>query len=294
MEVTSTEQNRWTILSLMRWSTGHLEGKEFESPRLTTELLLTHVLQCRRIDLYTSFDRPLSMDELARFKELFKRRLAHEPLQYILGETEFMGLKIRVDRRVLIPRPETEVLVEESIKLSKEVPFRRILDIGIGSGNIAISLAKNIPMCEVDGIDISQDALDVAGDNIRLHGLEANVKLFQMDIREKDFVAPGQSYDLIVSNPPYIAQSDYESLEPEIRDHEPRIATTDGGNGQSFYQTLATVGKSYLIPVGWMCVEFGYGQHEIVASLFQDAGYSEIEIVADYGKIPRILKARWS
>lgn len=292
MEVSTSEQKLWTVLSVLTWSADHLGGKGFDSPRLTIELLLAHVLQCNRIDLYMNFDRPLSEEELSRFREMLKRRLAHEPLQYILGETEFMGLKFKVDRRVLIPRPETEVLVEEAVKLSKTVPLRRILDVGVGSGNIAVSLVKHVEMCEVDAIDISQDAIDVARENVRLHRVETNVNLIQLDILQQNVVLRKTHYDLIVSNPPYISRSDFGSLQAEIRNYEPRVATTDGGNGLTFYEALAGAGARHLRPGGWMLLEFGYGQHDFVYSLFKDAGYEDVEIIGDYGKIPRIIKVR--
>src|SRR2546422_4178326 len=169
MNTASVDHDTWTILSLIEWSASHFSSKLVDSPRLTAELLLSHVLGCGRIELYTNFDRVLSPDELARYKAVLKRRLAHEPVQYIIGSTEFMGLKLEVDRRTLIPRPETELLVEHVVESALGRGSRpvRILEIGAGSGNIAVSLAKLIPSSEVIALDISTDALEVARGNAR-------------------------------------------------------------------------------------------------------------------------------
>ena len=294
METSTVEQKLWTTLSLLNWSVEYLTLNGFDSPRLATELLLAHVLRCSRVDLYTNFDRPLSKAELVQFKALFKRRLAHEPLQYILGETEFMGLKFIVDKRVLIPRPETEVLVEQIINLSKQVQSYQILDIGTGSGNIAISLAKYIGMCEVDAIDVSDDALAVAEQNLKLHHLERKIRLLQGDVLQENITFRHQQYDVIVSNPPYISQDEFASLQPEVKEYEPTVATTDGRDGLTFYRAITKIGKTRLVPGGWVFVEFAYNQSDAVSALFDKAGYSDVEVIPDYSRILRILKARWS
>ena len=293
MEASITEQKLWTSLSLINWSTDYLASKEIDSPRLTCELLLARVLRCSRIDLYTKFDRPLLKEELSQFKLLFKRRMSREPLQYILAETEFMGLKFNVDRRVLIPRPETEVLVEQVIALAKRTPLPYILDIGTGSGNIAISLAKCLSECEIDAIDVSSDALEVARNNLELHRCGGRVNLFQCDVLQEHIQLPRERYDLIVSNPPYISQKEFQSLQVEVRDFEPVIATTDGGNGLKYYHAIANIGKRYLVQGGWIVIEHAYDQSEAVKSIFHDMGYSDIEIAYDYNRTPRVVKARW-
>ncbi len=294
MEAVTTQQRLWTTLSLLNWSTEHLASKGFESPRLTTELLLTNVLKCSRIDLYTNYDRPLMSDELAQFKALFKRRLAHEPVQYILRETEFMGMRFIVDTRVLIPRPETEVLVEQVVKLSKQFSSLKILDVGTGSGNIAISLAKYTDHCDVDAIDVSQEALEVAQHNVVFHCCESKVKLYVRDILSTNVLLPSSQYNIIVANPPYISQTEYALLQPEVSDFEPKIATTDGHDGLTFYRALTKIGKEYLTPKGWIVVEFAYNQHGAVGRLFNKAGYKNINIIQDYSKIPRVLKAQYA
>ena len=293
MEASITEQKLWTSLSIINWSTDYLASKDIDSPRLTCELLLARVLRCSRIDLYTKFDRPLLQEELIQFKLLFKRRLLREPLQYILAETEFMGLKFNVDRRVLIPRPETEIVVEQVIALAKRTPLAYILDIGTGSGNIAISLATCLDKCEIDAVDVSSEALEVARHNLELHRCGRRVNLIQCDVLQEDLMLPRERYDLIVSNPPYISQAEFRSLQVEVRDFEPMIATTDGADGLKYYHAIADIGKRYLVQGGWIVVEHAYNQSDAVRSLFFDTGYSDIEITYDYTGTPRVVKARW-
>ena len=291
----TSENSAWTVLSLLQWSSGFLSDKGFDSPRLTAELLLSRVLGCRRIELYTNFDKPLSPDELAGFKSRFKRRLDHEPLQYILGDCEFMGMEFSVDPRVLIPRPETEVLVEFVVKMTKEFsrPPGKILDIGTGSGNIAISLAKFVPGASIDAIDASAGALEVARFNLQRHGLEAQVRLMECDFLNADAVLPGRDYHFIVSNPPYISEREFALLPPEISVFEPRMATTDGGDGLTFYRTIAEKAKELLSREGSVIVETAYDQAASVRKIFEDAGYQNLETVVDYSGIERVVKAQW-
>ena len=233
MNGTAVDTKEWTVLSLIGWSADYLSSREFDSPRLTAELLLCHVLDCRRIELYTNFDKVLSAAQLAQFRSHLKRRLAHEPVQYIVGSTEFMGLRFEIDPRTLIPRPETEVLVEQLIGHARSAGTGslRILDIGTGSGNIAVTLAKFLPDAEVVGIDVSQPALDAARRNLQLHGVEDRVRLELLDILGgHDRLEAGQ-FDYVVSNPPYIPFADVAALQAEVRAYEPRIAVQADGDG---------------------------------------------------------------
>jgi release factor glutamine methyltransferase len=293
METTATDKKKWTILSLLNWSGGYLEEKGFESPRLNVELLLCDVLSCDRMDLYTNFDKPLAADELSRFKSKFKRRLTYEPIQYILGECEFMGLQFFVDKRVLIPRPETEILVEQVIQLSQSISLKNILDIGAGSGNIPVSLAKHIEGVQVDSIDASSEALEVAQSNIERHNVEDRVRLILCDILDSGNMLQGKQYDVIVSNPPYISETEFELLQPEVKDYEPKIATTDQGDGLTFYKAIVNAGKSSLRRGGSILVEVAYNQSGDVLKMFQSAGYNEVGTVRDYSGIERVVKARW-
>ncbi len=206
-----------------------------------------------------------------------------------------MGMEFSVDRRVLIPRPETEVLVEYVVKMVKgsSRPPGKMLDIGTGSGNIAITLAKFLPETTIDAIDASAEALEVAQSNLRRHRLEAQVRLMQCDFLNADQTLPRHSYQSVVSNPPYISEREFELLAPEIRVFEPRMATTDGGDGLSFYRAIAEKGKELLAPEGSVVVEMAYDQSASVRKIFEEAGYREVETVADYSGIDRVVSARW-
>jgi release factor glutamine methyltransferase len=281
----------WTVLSLIEWGTQYLAGNGFDEARLHVELLLGRVLSLPRLSLYLQFDRVLAPAELSLFKELFKRRLAHEPLQYILGETEFMGLRIAVDPSVLIPRPETEILVEKAIECAKSRSDGSvdILDVGTGSGNIAVALSRFLPSSRILSVDASSEALAMAERNIRQHGCQ-NVQLRQLDILMED--PRNQLFDLIVSNPPYVSADEFGQLQVEVRDFEPRRATTDGGDGYVFHRRLAQMGMSHLRPGGWLLVEIGFGQSERVRDLFRSAGLAGVDIVPDFSQIARIAVAR--
>jgi release factor glutamine methyltransferase len=280
-----------TVLSLLGVAAEHLRSRGFEEARLHVELLLAHVLQLTRIGLYLHFDRPLSMEETARFDVLFRRRLTHEPLQYILGETEFMGLCFKVDNSVLVPRPETELLVERAMAFSSERGSRRmtVLDACTGSGNIAVALASRLPDAAVAAIDISSDALRLAGENAGRHA-PGRVELAVADLFSE--FLPGRTFDLLISNPPYVSLEEFALLEPEVRDFEPRIATTDGQDGLSFHRRLAELGAQRVHSGGALIVEVGFGQADAVAALFAAAGLINIVSTPDYAGIPRIVEAR--
>lgn len=280
---------------MLQWGASYLSEKGFDESRLTVELLLSHVLKLKRIQLYTNFDRPLDDGELASFKALFQRRLQHEPLQYILGTTEFMGLEFNVDRRVLIPRPETEAVVEEAIRFINENfggQAARLLDIGTGSGCIAISLAHAIRTANVLAIDLSKEILDIATANAGKNGVADEVEFAVRDLLNSEEGDFRNEFHLVVSNPPYISQSDFAQVQPEIRDYEPAIATTDGGDGLKFYRHIAHVAASWLVPGGAVIVEHGYNQADAVAEIFLKMGWPEIRSFKDYSGIPRGLVAR--
>jgi len=279
---------------MLQWGTSYLAEKGFDESRLTIELLLGHVLNLQRIQLYTNFDKPLTEGELASFKGLLQRRLQHEPLQYIVGSTEFMGRKFAVDRRVLIPRPETEVVVEQAVRFVKErFPGQaaRVLEIGTGSGCIAVSLAAMIENISVTAIDASPDAVDVAVRNAEENGVGKKTVFAVKDlfkIAEADF---SFRFHLIVSNPPYVSQGQFAELQPEIRDFEPPLALTDDGDGLSFYRRIAHSGKQMLEPGGGIIVEHAFDQSESAKTIFADEGYGEILPFDDYDGNPRGLIA---
>ncbi len=280
----------WTVLSLIEWSTSHLLERNFDEARLHAELLLAHVMHCSRLHLYTNFDRPLTANELAVFKELFKRRLTHEPLQYILGETEFMGLPFAVNKHVLIPRPETELLVERAIELLDSLPKEKVevLDLGTGSGNISISIATFAKSAALTSIDISRDALEVARLNA-VRNKTPDITLLHADMFS-DFL-PGTMFDGIVSNPPYIALEEFNHLQSEVRDFEPRIATTDESDGFTFIRRITELASQKLYPGGFLLLEIAYNQSDEAKRIADAAGLKEVEVFADYSGHPRLLSA---
>lgn len=285
---TPTPSRTWTVLSLIEWSQLYLQERGFDEARLHAELLLAHVLGWLRLDLYLQFDRPLTPAELAAYRALFKRRLTHEPLQYILGETAFMGLTMVVERGVLIPRPETELLVELALQIinKKEGGGAQVLDIGTGSGNIAVALGHHAPGAQIFGIDVSPEAIAVAARNVERHKL-SNVSVQVLDILSGLFA--GRDLDLIVSNPPYISREQFATLEPEVRDFEPRGALTDDGDGMTFYRRLAPITLELLRPGGEVLFEIGFGQDTDVARLLAGCGYSAVGVTKDYAGIPRVV-----
>lgn len=281
----------WTILELIQWGKAYFEEKGVDSPRLTMEMIVAHVLQKQRIQLYTQFDQPLNESELSTLRTMIKRRAAREPLQYILGEADFFGFTLAVSSAVLIPRPETELLVEyvlnrlrESTDLrSKSIEGVSILDIGTGSGCIVLALAKNIPSARLYGVDVSDDALSIAQSNAERLAV-ASVQFGKMNILES---LPKRRFSVIVSNPPYISAIDMEELEPEVSDHEPHLALRGGEDGMIFYQRFAEIFPIMLEENGWFAVEIGFGQAEQIKALFDNADFTTT-ILNDLADIPRI------
>ncbi|MEW6509472.1 MAG: peptide chain release factor N(5)-glutamine methyltransferase [Bacteroidota bacterium] len=291
---TEVQSSAWTVLSLLRWAERYLTERGFDEARLHVELLLAHVLDVGRLQLYLQFDRPLTAEELAQFKELFLRRTRHEPLQYILGETLFMGLPISVDRRVLIPRPETELLVEAVINAEKGWGDARnieILDVGTGSGNVAIALARFLPTAAVTSIDRDRDALAVAESNAQRNHVPG-IRFIECDLLSGQL--PAGDFDVIVSNPPYVSEEEFASLQPEIREFEPRYAVTDGGDGLRFIRRIAALASEKLLPGGRVFLEIGYNQREAVTRILAEAGLESVAVRDDFAGNPRIASGRRS
>ena len=284
------------ILEVINKTTPFFEKQGVESPRLTIELLLAHLLKKKRLDLYLEFERELDEGTLARLRELVKRRAGGEPLQYITGETEFCGLKFMVDKRVLIPRPETELLVDvvlERLKGRAPAPPTRppaVLDVGTGSGCIAITLAKKLPDAEISALDISPEALEVARGNAALHQVEKKVRFFESDLLEKlpsSFVA-----EAIVSNPPYIADGELAKLPKEVRGFEPVRALAAGEDGLKVIRRLVMDARRALSPSGFVALEIGAGQRDAVAEIFGQQGFAMVEVVKDLQGHERVVVAQ--
>ncbi|NIQ95406.1 MAG: peptide chain release factor N(5)-glutamine methyltransferase [Desulfuromonadales bacterium] len=276
----------WTVLKILEWTAGYFGEKGIDSPRLDAELLLADLLEIGRVDLYLQFDRPLTADELTDYRRRVARRAGREPLQHILGETEFWSLPLKVTPQVLVPRADTEVLVEEALK--RLDPAGRVLDVGTGSGAIALALASERQQACVEAVDLCDEALAVARENAVRHGLEG-----RLQFRREDLAAlTGGRYAMIVSNPPYIPQGDLDDLMPEVRDFEPRQALDGGGDGLDCYRALTSQAPSLLDDRGWLLVEVGCGQAEAVRGLFAAAGLTQLFVRDDYAGTPRVVGGR--
>lgn len=290
-----TNEKIWTIKKLLDWSANYLSEKGFSDSRLNAEILLCHALKYKnRIDLYLHFDKPLRQSELDIYKALLKRRLNHEPIQYIVGEAEFMGLRFKVDRRVLIPRPETEILVESIIDFYRKYNKLKlkVLDIGTGCANIAISIAKMCTNAEIVAIDASKSALEVAEENIKNHNLSNKIKLKFLNIF--DDVSDLKNFDVVVSNPPYVSKNEFTYLSEEIKNYEPLIALTDEADGLSYFRRIADISRFVLNTTGWLFFEIAYNQKKMVTGILEEYGYFNIEVFKDLSGYDRVIKARWS
>lgn len=277
-----------TVLQAISLSADYLEKKGIESSRLNAELLLASVLNCKRFDLYLKFDQPLKEVEISLYREYIARRGKFEPLQYITGEVEFYGLNFKVSPAVLIPRPETEILVESIINKYKDKPGLKVLDVGTGSGNIPITLAKYLHDSRIVTIDISDDALIVAKQNAELNEVTENIEFIQKDVFSNSF--PNNFlFDLIISNPPYVEKNEYGNLHEEIVNYEPRIAVTDENDGFSFYKRIAEISKTLLKPGGELYFEMAKGQSNYITSILENSGLQEITIIKDYQQIERVI-----
>lgn len=286
------ETQAWTIRNLMKFSIDHLQRHGFDEARLTVELLLSHALRYQRIELYTHFDQPLSKDELKVFRALYERRLHHEPVQFIVGATGFMGMQFQVDQRVFIPRPETETLVEQTMIFCSRRPdgeSTSIFEVGTGSGNIAVAIAKLVRNTQVTTIDISRDALEVARVNAVTHGVAERISFQEMSLFDPLVELLPQKYDVLVSNPPYVSANEWEHLAPDIVQFEPRTAVTDSSDGYEFYRRIAQIGKNLLRKNGWVLVEVGHGQATHVQGIFEEAGIEGVSAVNDLQGIPRVV-----
>jgi len=250
------------------------------------------VLSIERIGLYTNYDRVLEAQELAQFKELIKRRIAQEPTQYITGKAQFFSLDLIVDKRVMIPRPETELLVEEALKLIEEETT--VVDLGTGAGNIAVALAKNAPAVHIFATDISKEALQVAEENARTHKVEGSISFHQGNLFEAlNGLSLEAKVDIIISNPPYVSEAEYDKLPPEVRDWEPKEALFAKEEGLEVHRRIIAGADSFLKSGGWLLLEIGQGQAEKIRETFAGAGIFEApEFVRDYGEIERVARAR--
>ncbi|MGD1087127.1 MAG: peptide chain release factor N(5)-glutamine methyltransferase [Verrucomicrobiota bacterium] len=281
-----------TVLEAIQKSADFLGQRGVESPRLQTELLLAHLLKMPRMKLYLNFERTLTPVETDALRKLVKRRGLREPLQHITGSTSFCGLEIAVNRHVLIPRPETEILAELGWQFLTTLNAQpsTALDFGTGSGCIAITLAAKCPAAKIVATDISADALVLAAQSAARNNVTEKIQFLQSD----NFAAlPADTrFDLIVSNPPYIPSAEITTLQPEVRDFDPRGALDGGADGLNFYRLLATKVKSLLKPAGKMMLEFGDGQAGTIRKIFENEKWIVEAVKDDYSQRARILIAK--
>ncbi|MCB2225376.1 MAG: peptide chain release factor N(5)-glutamine methyltransferase [Desulfarculaceae bacterium] len=282
----------WTVGRLIPWAAQYLKKYDVEAARLSGELLLARVLGCTRMELYLRFEQPLSPEELAQFKALILRRREHEPVAYILGSREFWGLELSCGPGVLVPRPETEHLVQEALErlVGQEGP--KVLDLCTGSGAVALALASERPDAEVVACDISEQALTWARANAQNLGLQERVCFKDGDLWEAVATSHG-FFDLITANPPYVSEDEWSQLPPEVREHEPRLALLSGANGLDAVQSIIAGAGAHLRPLGWLLVELGAGQAAAAAELAMASGaFDEVTTAPDLSGIERVLICR--
>jgi release factor glutamine methyltransferase len=287
----STEQSTWSIGALLDWTARYLAKKGSEYPRLDAEVLLAHALECRRIDLYTRYEEAASEVGRSRFRELVRQRVEGCPVAYLVGRKEFFSLPLEVNPAVLIPRPESEFVVLECLRLAKGLPEPHVLDIGTGSGNLAVTVAHQHRGARVTAVDRSPEAVAVAAGNAARHGVADRIRFLAGDLF--DPIPPGERFDFILSNPPYIAHEDLERLPPGVRNYEPLLALDGGPGGFAVFDRLVAEAGQYLVPGGYVIVEIGAPQHEPARQRILALGQYDLgETIFDGSRHPRVLCAR--
>jgi len=277
-----------SVLEIIKRTTGFLEQRGVESARLNAELLIGHALGLKRMQLYLQFERPLTEAELEKIRPLVKRRGGREPLQYIMGETEFSGLKLKVDRRALIPRPETERLIE-LVMSQFAAPPATVLDLGTGSGAIALALAQAWPGAVVTAVDKSGEALALARENAEACALTGRVTFVPSDWFAA--VPAGDKFALIVANPPYLSDEETAAAQPEVKDFEPRMALSAGAESAADLDRIIRAARPYLAPGGLLACETGIAQHQTLVALATGEGYTRVESLRDLTGRERYLLA---
>ena len=281
-----------TVLELLNLTANFFEQKGIDSARLNAELLLAETLKCKRLDLYLAFDKPVKDEEVNHFREFVKRRGNREPLQYILGYVEFYGLTFLVNKDVLIPRQETEILIETIVNQTDKEAGLNIMDIGTGSGIIAVCLANHLPNAKIVAVDKSPEALLIAAQNAKKNNVAERITFIKNDVLNS-LLNIEEKFDLIVSNPPYVSQKEFSSLQKEIVDHEPDYAVTDFSDGLTFYRKIIETSPKFLNENAKVFFEVGAGQSEHVKSIFESNNFSSVQIWKDYANIDRVVKGEW-
>jgi release factor glutamine methyltransferase len=290
--MTVSAEQSWTIGRLLDWTASFLAKKGSEFPRLDTEVLLAHALGCRRIDLYTRYDESASDAARERFRDLVRQRVEGCPVAYLVGRKEFFALDFEVGPAVLIPRPESEFVVMECLRLAKDIPRPRVLDLGTGSGNIAVAVAQQHAGVQATAVDLSPDALAVAQRNAARHGVAERVRFLAGDLYYS--LPANERFHFVLSNPPYIAREAIERLPIGVRDYEPRLALDGGPGGYVVFERLLARAGEYLEPGGYLIVEIGAPQEGPARQRIEARGGFELAAtIHDYSGHPRVLSARW-
>jgi|TARA_B110000967_G_scaffold138114_1_gene141026 release factor glutamine methyltransferase len=275
----------WRIIDIVEWAEIYFKEKDFDNPRLEIEWLLCALLDCNRIDIYLRFEEPLSKQQLKKLKTWISRRIKKEPLQYITGSCDFYGRDFIVNPNVLIPRPETERLIDIALNKLDNSSELRILEVGTGSGCIAVTLGLEIPNSYIYAVDISPNALEVANINKQRQKAE-NVNFLEMDILK--FI-PDETFDCLISNPPYIPKEELKVLMKDVKDYEPLIALTDNSDGLIFYKKFADIASNIIKPGGYIILEVGLKDHpKLVSRLFSELGY-ETQLEKDFNGDDRVI-----
>jgi release factor glutamine methyltransferase len=294
-KISMPSNDTWTIQKLLNWVTEYLGAKGIESPRLSAELLLSHVLGLKRIELYTQYDKQVPQQQLDQLHELVKRAGLHEPVAYLTGKTEFYSIELDITADCMIPRPETELLVQRAIEfLRTRSGVQYICDLCSGSGCIAVAIAKNFHDAHIIATDVSDAALAVAARNVEKHRLTEQVRLlcgdlFEPVIRELDV----NQFDLIVCNPPYVSTAEYEKLDKNVKDYEPQFALLAGEDGMDIYRRIVEKADNFLKPGAALMLEIGYAQGPAARELLEQTGaFTDITIEKDVHDNDRIITAR--
>jgi release factor glutamine methyltransferase len=282
----------WTVARLLDWTARHLAGKGVESARLEAELLLAHALACSRTSLYTGYDAVPSEEQRGRFRDLVQQRLKGRPVAHLRGRKEFFSLEFEVGPDVLVPRPDSEWIVTECLTLAKSMAAPTILDVGTGSGCLAIAVAAKHKTAALTAIDVSARAVAVARRNAERHHLAGRIRFLHGDLFAP--LQAGECFDFILSNPPYIPRSQLATLAPEVRDHEPRLALDGGEDGFAVIDRLIAGAGAHLRPDGHLIVEIGFDQEQLARQRFlAHGGYELGKTIHDHAGHPRVLRARW-
>lgn len=285
----------WTIRKLLNWVTEYLTGKDIDSPRLSAELLLSSVLGLKRIELYTQFDKFVAKEQLDKLHNLVKRAGENEPVAYLVGKTEFYSMELDITADCMIPRPETELLVERAIEFLRTRNGKQLVcDLCTGSGCIAAAIARNYPDCRIIATDISDAALAVAARNIKKHKLQDRVKLLCGDLFEPlvPYLDAGK-FDLIVCNPPYVSAPEFEKLGRNVKDYEPRTALFAGDDGLDVYRRIIEKADSFLKDDAALMLEVGYSQGQSVRELLEEVNcFADIAVEKDHHRNDRLVIAK--